>query len=251
MDNNAAATTAVFSTLAMHGTGHRLEKWAEDTTRLTLLHPMAIEGCRVLSRVVQLSSQAKGEPLEPDAVISAALEGISEPALASKLEALPGHLAAGHTPDKVADQFGWKHRIDSSMLPTTVMGLYCWMRSPKDFEGSVLPAIGLGGDTSSLGGLVGSLVGAYAGFDAIPSDLYRNLGGLPHGPEWLTALGERFSRWPHGEHDLHMAPAQVSDPPMQIIRNLYTLARLAANRIGRWPRRALGDRKRQDTVATD
>ncbi|GAB5403832.1 MAG: ADP-ribosylglycohydrolase family protein [Aureliella sp.] len=238
LDNNQVGATAIFSTLAMNRTGHRLEKWVDDTVRITNSNASVGAGCRVLCAITDFVAAAKGEDLDHDKILDLAIEAADMSELQSKLGQLKEHLKKKDEPAKVADAFGWQHGVGSSMVPTVVMAVYCWLRDPGNFEKAVLPAIALGGDCSSIGAITGGLVGAYRGFDGIPSELYNRLGGTPHGPEWISALAERFSRWPHGEHDLHMAPAQNSDPPMQLVRNFSTLCRIGMNRLARWPRRA-------------
>lgn len=240
VDNNAAGATAIFSALAIHGTGHRIEKWVDETTKLTLTHPLAIEGCRVLGVLAHAAATSKREDLDNEAILGRAVEASEQPVLKSKLEALAGHLANKKCPLWVADQFGWTSQIGKSMLPTTVMATYCWLSAPRDFEMAVLSAIALGGDSSSMGAIVGGLVGAYDTVEAVPEQLFNRLGGTPHGPEWITALGERFSHWPHGEYDLHVAPAQSSDAPLQLMRNIIVAGRVSLNRVGRLPRRLIG-----------
>lgn len=238
VDNNQVGATAIFSTLAMNRTGHRLERWVDDTVQITNSNPLVSDGCKVLCALTNFVGAAKGEPLDAGEMVDLAVAASGQPEISQKLAALKKPLEKGSTPEEVADQFNWKRHISSSMVPTVVMATYCWLRAPGDFGKAVLPAIALGGDSSSMGSIVGGLVGAYKGFEGIPEDLYGQMGGTPHGPEWITALAERFSRWPHGEHDLHIAPAQSSDPPMQLIRNVFTNGRIAMNRVARWPRRA-------------
>lgn len=237
-DNNQAGPTAIFSTLAMNRTGHRLDKWVNDTTQILSSNSAVIDGCRVLCSLTDFAGGAKGEEFDPGKLLQQAIEASEYEPLTAALNKLVEPLGADMSPERVAGQLGWSGGISSSMVPTVTMSVYCWLRSPDSFEGAVLPAIGLGGDSASVGAITGGLVGAYAGFDAIPSSLYQRLGGLPHGPEWIDALAERFSRWPHGEHDLHIAPAQSSDPPMQLMRNVFTIGRIGMNRLGRIPRRA-------------
>jgi len=237
VDNNQAGPTAIFSTLAMNRTGHRLDKWVSDTTQILSSNPAVIDGCRVLCSLTDFAGGAKGEDFDPNEVLQLAIDASEHQPQTEMLEKLVEPLRAGEAPGKVAAELGWSGGISSSMTPTVTMSAYCWLRSPSSFEGAVLPAIGLGGDTTSVGAITGGLVGAFAGFDAIPNGLYQRLGGIPHGPEWIDALAERFSRWPHGEHDLHIAPAQSSDPPMQLLRNVFTIGRIGLNRLGRIPRR--------------
>ncbi len=51
----------------------------------------------------------------------------------------------------------------------------CFLRAPGDFDASVLPAVGQGGDARVTAALVGALCGAYAGVSAIPERFLERL----------------------------------------------------------------------------
>jgi hypothetical protein len=240
VDNNIVAATVVFETLAAHGSGHRMERWAEDTAKLVLTNPQVLDCSKMLSRVISYAALLKDEEWSKEKAIEIAATGCTDDELKNSIEQLQTLLNAGKSPAEAAEHFGWGEGISTSMLPTTVMSFYCWLQAPGDFEAAVLPALNLGGDSASMGATVGALVGGYKGIDAVPANLLDKLGGTPHGPEWIEKLAARLSHWPHGEHDLHLAPAQPSDPIMQLIRNKFVWARFSLSRMGRIPRRMFG-----------
>ena len=57
--------------------------------------------------------------------------------------------------------------------------LYCFLKSPKNFEESVLRAVNLGGDTDTIGFIAGQLSGAYNGVGTIPKYLISELENHP------------------------------------------------------------------------
>jgi poly(ADP-ribose) glycohydrolase ARH3 len=50
-------------------------------------------------------------------------------------------------------------------VPTAI---YCFLRNAKSFEESLIYAIGLGGDTDTIGAMTGAISGAYHGVEVIP-----------------------------------------------------------------------------------
>ncbi len=220
---NGAATRAIFSALAIHGTGHRLNRWVEETTKLTHTHPLAINGCQVLAALAQRASTTKAGCLDVQDALAAAIEVSKQSEIKDKLLELEPLLRQGRSPSAVARHFGWEQGVSGFIVPTTIMATYCWLRYPTNFRRAVDSAVSLGGDTDSVAAIVGGLVGAHIGFSALPQDLVRRLGGSPHGPTWIAGMASRLSHWPHGADDLHLAPAQTSDPPMQLIRNIFTM----------------------------
>lgn len=223
VDDSSAASRAIFSTLAINGTGHRIGKWIEQSTQLTHTHPLAIDGCKVLARLADCAVKSPPGELNSAEALQAAIDFSQDADLREHLEKLQPLLAAGRSPSAVARQLGWSHGIDRHSLPATVMGAYCWLRYPNSFERAVGSAICLGGQTATLGAIVGGLVGAHIGYTQLPTKLKERLGGNPHGTEWISALADRFSHWPHGQDDLHMARAQTSEPMLQLLRNLFLI----------------------------
>lgn len=220
--NCSANGRAVFSALGMHGTGHRIPKWVEESTKLTNTHVLALECCKVLGVAGEYGAITEPGQIDVDQLFEQLLELVESTRIGDKLKQLPEFLEQGRSPRAVAREFGWKHKIPDHIIPVTIMSLYCWLRYPSDFLKSVESAIMLGGASASLGATTGALFGAHAGHNAIPEDLEDQILGTPHSADWIEDLAERFSHWPHGADDLHLAPAQISDPPVQFMRNILT-----------------------------
>lgn len=215
------ASRAMFCALALNGTGNRATKWVEDSTRLTHKHPLAIDGCKILSQLAATAATTPSDKLNRLGAIEELLAISTEPDYCNRLKSLPAFLEAGRSPSFVARHFGWERGIGDFIVPVAVMATYCWLRYPENYHRAVVSAMRLGGDTHAISTVVGGLVGAHIGAGAIPPELSKGLGGYPHGPAWMSDLAERFSHWPHGPDDLHIAPGQPSDPIMQVTRNLF------------------------------
>ena len=220
---NGPATRAIFLTLALHGTDHRIPKWIEDSTRLTHTDPLALDGCLVLSRLAQLAGTTKTKTIDRLDSLQKAIAGSKEAAIRDKLTELIPFLSQSRSPSAVARHFGWDRGISGFIVPTTVMATYCFLRYPTNFEHAVQSAIRLGGDTDSVAAIVGGLVGAHIGYNKLPMDLVKRIKVFPHDAEWIAEMAERLSHWPHGVDDLHFAPGLPSNPLMQLLRNLAIL----------------------------
>jgi ADP-ribosyl-[dinitrogen reductase] hydrolase len=220
---NGAATRAIFSALAINGSGHRLNRWIEQATKLTHTHPLAIDGCQVLAALADYGATHKPHAFDAFEALSRATDVSKQPEIKDRLSELAPFLERKRSPSAVARHFEWDRGIMGFMVPTTVMATYCWLRYPDNFRRAVESAITLGGDSDSLAAIVGGLVGAHVGYSQLPQELVRRLGGFPHSPGWIQDLAERLSHWPHGVDDLHVAPALSSDSPFQLIRNGMTI----------------------------
>lgn len=232
---NGPGTRAMFLTLALQGTDHRIPKWVEDSTRLTHTDPLAVDGCLVLSRLAQVAGTTKTRPIDRLDALQQAIAVSKEAAIRDKLTELIPFLKHSRSPSAAARHFGWDSGISGFIVPTTVMATYCFLCYPANFERAVLSAIRLGGDTDSVAAIVGGLVGAHIGYQKLQTDLVTRIKVAPHDAEWITEMAERLSHWPHGVDDLHFAPALPSNPLMQLFRNLLMLMLVLIHAVLRTP----------------
>ena len=65
--------------------------------------------------------------------------------------------------------------ITPFVIPTVLTALWTTLRHPDSWELAVATAIKLGGDFDTLGAIVGSMLRAHLGVDAIPSRLAKNV----------------------------------------------------------------------------
>ena len=232
---NGPATRAIFLTLALHGTDHRVMKWVEDSTLITHTNPLAVDGCLVLSRIAQIAGSTKTRRIDRIDALQQAISVSKEVAIRDKLVELIPFLNQSRSPSAVARYFGWEHGISGFIVPTTVMATYCFLRYPTNFERAIKSAIRLGGDTDSVAAIVGGLVGAHIGYGKLPATLVKQIKVAPHDSEWIAEMAERLSHWPHGADDLHIASALSSNPLMQLLRNLVMLIIVLIHIILRMP----------------
>ncbi len=219
---NGAATRALINALAIHGTGHRLSRWVDESTKLTHTHPLASDGCQVLAALADHGATCKPDKFDPQAALTVAIEASSTEDIKNKLAELQSFLEQRRSPRAVARHFGWDRQVSGCIVPTTIMASYCWLRYPSNFRRAVESAILLGGDTDSVAAIVGGLVGAHIGARRLPAELVKGISRLSHGPAWIEKLAERLSYWPHGIDDLHSAPCQTIDPLGQLALNAWT-----------------------------
>ncbi len=69
------------------------------------------------------------------------------------------------------DGFG----ISVFVVPTVLMSLYAFLKSPQDYIATVERAIRAGGDVDSTAAIAGAISGAHNGIDAIPAHLVRGV----------------------------------------------------------------------------
>ncbi len=74
--------------------------------------------------------------------------------------------------------------ISAFVTPSVVWSLYAVLRSPDDYWATVCTAIGVGGDTDTMGAIAGAISGARGGVSSLPQAL---LGSLNDRGEWTAS----------------------------------------------------------------
>lgn len=85
------------------------------------------------------------------------------------LEDLPHYLE--WSPEYVVSQWG----NGPNVLESLPVALYCFLRSPSDFQEVLRTAINCGGDTDTIASMACAIAGAYLGMQAIPEHLLKGL----------------------------------------------------------------------------
>jgi ADP-ribosylglycohydrolase len=98
------------------------------------------------------------------------------------------------------------------VMHTIPFATFCFVRDADDPVAAIRSAIRAGGDTDSIGAIVGAWSGALHGAHALPADLISQLHDGPFGPTHLRALAARLA-------DGSMPPARYSWP-FAMFRNL-------------------------------
>lgn len=215
------ATRAVFSTLAVHGGGHRLSKWIELTTKLTHSSSEVLDACQMLAGATQYAITNPVEEFDPEKAIARIRESALSDASRERVKDLHSFLSDQMRPDEVASRWNMLAGGSRPSVTTqTMLLLYCWLGSPNDFEQAITNSLRLGGRTNTTCAIVGGLVGSHVGMQGLPESLTARVQGWPHGSAWFDQLARRFAHWPHGADDLHGASGEASEPAMQLLRNL-------------------------------
>lgn len=156
-----------------------LERAVRTSTRLTHTDPRALDGALLVAR---LAAVATSEKLVA-AHVEIALEGLGD-ALAVRVRAVLDGLAAGRPAEELVDPNG----VTGFVLDTVPAVVAVVLTHPDDLRSALTLAIRLGGDTDTVGAIVGGVVGAHVGHGGLPSDWLEGYGDLAWTTERLEAL---------------------------------------------------------------
>jgi ADP-ribosylglycohydrolase len=192
--NGTAMRTAVLGLFFLNDP-ERLPPAVADVCRITHHDPRSVAGGVAVARAAQLL--AAGHPATPGPFCAAVADAMTpyEEAFAESVRGLPRLLREGDATALPVLAWSGMTRpefdepiITPFVVPTVLAALWCLLRQPDSWPGAVSSAIRLGGDVDTLGAIVGALLGARLGLEAIPPHL---VAGVRHSRR-LQALAARY-----------------------------------------------------------
>jgi len=103
-------------------------------------------------------------------------------------------LGSGKSAKVFARSLGLEGGVTGYALHTVPVAIYAWLRHPSDFRNALIEALECGGDTDTVGAIVGALVGSSVGEDGIPGDWLRDLWEWPRTPQKMRILARRLAQ---------------------------------------------------------
>lgn len=102
-------------------------------------------------------------------------------------------LAEGRTVAEFSESLGLNVGVTGYAYHTVPVALFAWMRHPDDFSDALTSVLNCGGDTDTVGSIVGGLMGARVGIRGIPVDLIQGLCEWPRSASWMERLSNRLA----------------------------------------------------------
>ena len=116
---------------------------------------------------------------------------------------------------------GLERGVSGYAFHTVPVALYGWMRHSDDFKMALAQTLDCGGDTDTVGAIVGALAGATTGEDGIPSKWCQDMWEWPRSFSLMRDLAARLERQTSEKNPV--GPIQYFWPGI-IFRNLVFLA---------------------------
>ena len=168
----------------------RVAEQAERSARTTHLHPIGIDGARVLAVAVALA--ALDRPFRRK-------EFFGELARWAKTEEFRWQMGAA-SGLRSSDSLGtFGNSLEAHRSVTTALAIFA--ASPDDYPRVVRRSIAQGNDTDTIAAMAGALAGARMGIEAIPGPLRAKLEDGPKGRRHIEALADRLFERNRGRHD--------------------------------------------------
>ena len=167
---NGAAMRVAPVGLLYYDDVERLREIAYKTAEITHTHELGKEGAAIQAYAVALAVQTEIGSLDPEEFLGRLMEFARVDAYKEKLQKAKELL-----------EHGDKRRIVRSLgntveaLNSVVTAIYCFAKHHESYAKAVLYAVGLGGDTDTIGAMTGAITGAYQGIENIPSAWLQKL----------------------------------------------------------------------------
>lgn len=141
-----------------------LREVSQASAQITHAHPLGKEGGALQAYAIALAANRDPSPeLDRADFLCELINFTAEEVYRDKLNKI-GDLMLRPDPEKMVLELG--NGIEAfNSVPTAIC---CFLSQLNSFPGAVFGAIGLGGDTDTIGAMAGAISGAYLGVDAIP-----------------------------------------------------------------------------------
>lgn len=208
---NGAAMRAAVLGVFFHDDPEQRLRFGTALAETTHLDRRAVDGALL---VAELAAQCAHAPPDEDRR-SLALLAI-QPLPGGPLREAADRALALVTSDASVTDAALELGISGYVLHTVPFALYCFVTGPSDPLDSLSTTIAAGGDTDSIGAILGGWLGALHGEAGLPAELLSRIHDGPYGPTHLRALGHGLAAIRRGE----VAKPPGYSPIAALARNL-------------------------------
>jgi len=173
-----------------------LERFVTASTRLTHADPRGLTGALAVARLAAWAVQ-RGPAERPNAGFVGDLLAKLAPADREWGGLVDNMLAAWGRGDSVtafASSLGLGGGVTGYVYHTVPVAVYAWLRHYGDFRAAVEAALDCGGDTDTVGAIVGALAGGTVGAGGIPADWIDGIIDWPRSVGLLRTVASRLAK---------------------------------------------------------
>jgi ADP-ribosyl-[dinitrogen reductase] hydrolase len=159
------------------------------------------------------------------------LEEISEEVEWRKMiSAMRNSLAAGETVSDFARGLGLERGVTGYSLHVVPVAIYAWQRHPENFRAALVATLDCGGDTDTVGAILGGICGAAMGRAEIPDEWVGKIWEWPRSVSFMEKISARLAEQKFGNR--RMGAVKYFWPGI-VVRNLIFLVVVLVHGFGR------------------
>lgn len=215
---NGPAMRVVILGVALGHNPAKLRAYVEASSLMTHRDPKALDGALAIALAAWQAAQGIQNP-------QAYLEALRSPELGLNPESDCFKLleASLERLELSSQEFmrwlGCEQGITGYMLHTVPAVIWFWQRDPRDFGETLTEAVRCGGDTDTVAAILGGILGAGLGAQALPLALLNPLIEWPRSVFWMSEMGTRLALALQGLPQ----PRLKINPLALVLRNLFFL----------------------------
>lgn len=196
-------------------------EFVRASSRLTHHSWQAETASLAIAEAVALAVRTTRGPPEKSEVLLALRNLSSEAEWQERLSHIESALTANLSVSGFVGCLGLKNGVSGYALDVVPVALYAWLRHEGDFRSSLIAAMGCGGDTDTVGAILGALCGASGGVENIPGEWLNGVGEWPRSVAFIRRLAQRLAEQKQAGRPL--GPVRYFWPGL-IPRNILFLA---------------------------
>lgn len=173
---NGGAMRVASVAVAYHRDVDALREAVRVATEVTHAHPIGVTGAQLVARAIVEAMRAEPDELEVDAFLEACLDGVDrsldlDGRWLDRMRTVRDLLRRDPDRATIVDELGNRSLVHRS-VPTAI---HQALAHREDLADAVSSAVGLGGDTDTIGAMTGAIAGGLHGVDAVPDDWWDAL----------------------------------------------------------------------------
>lgn len=129
-------------------------------------------------------------------------------------------LDSGKSVTEFADALGLQNGVTGYAYHSIPISLYACLRHPGNFRAALEAALNCGGDTDTVGAIIGAIMGARVGTAGIPQEWLQGICDQPRSIRMLTLVAERLTEQKAAKRALGPVTYMW---PLLVIRNIAFL----------------------------
>ena len=180
--------------------------------------------------IAECAAFAINSQTESAVVLSRLRDLESEREWDSQLNAIEASLSANHSVREFAVSIGLSKGVTGYSMHVVPVAIYAWLRNSENFRAALTEAINCGGDTDTVGAILGALCGATLGKSGIPAEWIDNIAEWPRSTRFIESVAEKLADQKDSKTPL--GPVKYLWPGI-ITRNLFFLAIILAHGLRR------------------
>lgn len=181
--NGAAMRAPVLGAIFPKGSQAR-RAFCDACSIVTHTDQRAIDGARVMAESVALSPEVVNGSLGRNEL----LDYLASQCDSSEWKVVLDKMRASGDPKAFARSIGSSGKVTGYVMQSVPVAIYIWLSEPQNPRSGIETAIRLGGDTDTVGAMLGALYGASLGPHAFPDEWRNRICDYPRSASYLERL---------------------------------------------------------------